>query len=186
MDAAIAIALNTLAQRSPALTTLSVFVASNLIVLVAAGTVAVILRLPRAERLAQAFRTCVTVALTYGASQIIGALAYRDRPFVALEAIENLIDRAASKSFPSDHAGISFALAFSVLSVATPRARVGLLLGATLVAIGRVLAGVHYPTDVLAGTVLAGIAWFVVRAVSAHRTKPVHPDAGGQVGGASA
>ncbi|MBU1916457.1 phosphatase PAP2 family protein, partial [Patescibacteria group bacterium] len=82
-------------------------------------------------------------------------------PFVVLTDVNLLINPPlTAKSFPSDHAIISFALAFSVLML---HRRLGavLLICAGAVAVGRVLVGVHYPLDVLAGAIL-GTAWALI------------------------
>ncbi len=60
-----------------------------------------------------------------------------------------------STSFPSGHAASAFAFAYAV-SRETPRLAVpiGLLAGA--VAHSRVHTGVHYPSDVVIGSILGG------------------------------
>jgi hypothetical protein len=60
-----------------------------------------------------------------------------------------LISGSHDPSFPSDHATAAFAIAFGILFVAY-RAGLVFLLWATLIALSRVLVGVHYPSDVLA------------------------------------
>jgi membrane-associated phospholipid phosphatase len=59
----------------------------------------------------------------------------------------------ASASFPSGHAATAFAAAVAV-GMFYPRLRRPLLALAAVVALSRVYLGVHYATDVLAGTVL--------------------------------
>lgn len=89
----------------------------------------------------------------------IGHLYYRPRPFLALH-IHPLISHAPDSSFYSDHLAVAGALTASLLL--TRRwlglGAVGLLIALCL---GRVAAGVHYPTDVIAGT-LAGAACFAL------------------------
>ena len=59
----------------------------------------------------------------------------------------------ASTSFPSGHSATAFAAAVAVGFV-SPRLRKPLLTLAVLVAASRVYLGVHYATDVLAGSLL--------------------------------
>ena len=84
--------------------------------------------------------------------------------FVGLVAIL-VIAHAADPGLPSDHATAAFAIAVDLLTH-----RVGglLVLGAAgVLAFGRVLLGVHYPTDVLAGAILCALVALLVTRLAA-------------------
>ena len=75
-----------------------------------------------------------------------------------------------STSFPSGHAASAFAFATGV-ATAAPRAALPLSAAAALVSYSRVHTGVHYPSDVIAGSVLgAGLAPVVVAALDRRRS----------------
>jgi undecaprenyl-diphosphatase len=107
-------------------------------------------------------------AAAWCANNVFGWIVFRPRPFVTLagQAHPLVAVDAASKSLPSDHAGIAFAVAW-VLARSWPASAPYVLPGAALIALGRVAAGVHYPTDVVAGAavgIVAGeIVWSAVR-----------------------
>jgi undecaprenyl-diphosphatase len=80
-------------------------------------------------------------------------LVARPRPFVDHPDVVVLLDGETGFSFVSDHATAAMAIAVSLLVV---HRRLGLLaLGvAALQGTARVLAGLHYPTDVAGGVAL--------------------------------
>ncbi|MGV8987251.1 MAG: phosphatase PAP2 family protein [Cypionkella sp.] len=94
-------------------------------------------------------------ALGLALVQVISALHYRPRPFEAgLGA--NLLNHVPENSFPSDHATLMFALAFALLASQPLRRAGGVLLAlAVAVSWARVYLGVHYPSDLLGGAILA-------------------------------
>jgi undecaprenyl-diphosphatase len=102
--------------------------------------------------------------LALGANQLVTLFWQRPRPFTDHPlGVLPLITSAHDASFPSDHASLSFAIAFGILFVA---GRSGWLFvaWAALIACSRVLAGVHYPTDVLAGALIGlGCGYFTAR-----------------------
>lgn len=92
------------------------------------------------------------------ANLVLKPLGGRRRPERAAEAVP-VARRAAmpsSTAFPSGHSASAFAFATGVGHV-LPAASIPLLGAAALVAYSRVHVGVHYPADVVAGS-LVGIA----------------------------
>lgn len=107
-------------------------------------------------------------ALAIVANVVLGTIWYQDRPFVDHPRQTVLVARhARDNAFPSDHASVAFAIAFAVLLVAW---RLGLvfLAFALAIGVGRVFAGVHYPSDILA-SFLVGLGSALVVAVLARR-----------------
>ncbi len=114
------------------------------------------------NRLRYLFTLFASVAGAYAVSAIIGFAYGRARPFVNLEGARQLITTSFfHKSFPSSHAMVVFALAFTVLWFNRPLGAVMLVLAA-LVAWGRVFVGVHYPMDVAVGAILGGVVSYVM------------------------
>jgi undecaprenyl-diphosphatase len=98
------------------------------------------------------------------ANQVIAQLWHRPRPYQDHPlGILPLLSPSHDPSFPSDHATAAFAIAFAILFVAR---RTGwlFLAWAVLIGVSRVLAGMHYPTDVIAGAVVGlGSGLFTAR-----------------------
>jgi undecaprenyl-diphosphatase len=81
----------------------------------------------------------------------IHTLIERPRPFVTLPALSLL--QEPTLSFPSGHATIFFALATSVF-LFNKKWGVFFFAAALIIAAARVMAGLHYPTDIFGGAVL--------------------------------
>jgi len=104
----------------------------------------------------------IATAAAYLTKPLIGLLRFRFRPFV-MDGINRLIDKTSTEtSFPSGHTLIAFALAFSIFWV---NKKIGALFlaGAFLVAVSRIIVGVHYPSDILAGILIAFLLSLVIR-----------------------
>jgi membrane-associated phospholipid phosphatase len=100
------------------------------------------------------------------ANQLIAQLWHRPRPYQDHPlGILPLLSPSHDPSFPSDHATAAFAIAFGILFIAR---RTGwlFLAWAALIGISRVLAGMHYPTDVLAGAVVGLGAGYVTARIA--------------------
>src|SRR3954471_1822981 len=87
-------------------------------------------------------------------NQAIAQLWHRPRPYQDHPlGVIPLLSPSHDPSFPSDHATAALAIAFGILFV-VGRAGWLFVAWAVLIATSRVLAGMHYPTDVLAGALV--------------------------------
>lgn len=128
------------------------------IVLIAA---VVLLRLPAVRRW-QAIARGAVVALTALWFAKLAAQFYQGvRPFVEM-GVDPRASFLPNPGFPSDHALLVFVASFVVLA-STRNWRLALLLFglSALVALGRVLALVHSPADVIGSVACAALAAFV-------------------------
>jgi len=100
-----------------------------------------------------AFRYTAIVLIAIGANTIIEWFFFRSRPFVALGFDPVVHVSIYSGSFPSDHAAVAWVIAvFAALQLKKSRP---LFIGsALLISFGRVLAGVHYLSDIAAGAIV--------------------------------
>lgn len=127
-----------------------------------AGTLLLVFVAAHGARLAAWRRASVAAVLSAGLALAIGKVVSeavdRARPFVADPGAVHLFSRhAADAGFPSDHATAAFAIAVAI--VLRKRAwGIAALIAATVLSIGRVAIGVHYPSDVLAGAALGAAA----------------------------
>lgn len=103
----------------------------------------------------------LAAAIGYGINHLVSLLHFRWRPFVGLD-VKQLIEKSPlEKSFPSDHTTIAFIIAFLIFGL-NKKLGSSLLILAILVALSRVFAGVHYPADIAAGIVVAGIVSAII------------------------
>lgn len=93
----------------------------------------------------------------------------RPRPFAVLTEINQLVDNVhqifnniSTSSFPSGHASLAFAAATSVYFY-YPKTSILFFLAAFSIGMGRVAAGVHWPSDILGGAVVGIITAFLIR-----------------------
>ncbi|BBL53549.1 hypothetical protein MF1_08070 [Bartonella quintana] len=106
---------------------------------------------------------CVSICASLFIGYLISLIYFHPRPFV-VGLTTPLIKHRATASFPSNHA-LTFAsymacLYFYRYKIASQFAAIFLC----LICWGRVFVGVHYPFDVLAGTVLGSlISWGIVQ-----------------------
>ncbi len=96
----------------------------------------------------------------------IGYLRFRPRPFVENHLTPLVRIAPGMKSFPSDHAVLSFTVATALLmQYPQPNAGIVALGIAALISVARVVCGVHYPSDVAAGTALGIVGTVLVVSV---------------------
>jgi len=78
------------------------------------------------------------------------------RPFIALENVTKLMDHGGMDSFPSGHATFFSAIA-TILYFYHRKIALFYAFGAVLIGVSRIVAGIHWPLDVLVGYVLGGV-----------------------------
>lgn len=89
----------------------------------------------------------------------------RRRPPEAIPSFSSVIVASDRFSFPSGHTCGAFLLA-AIVAFHYPALALPMYLWASGVGLSRVVLGVHFPTDILAGALLgSGIAWFVINYV---------------------
>jgi membrane-associated phospholipid phosphatase len=119
--------------------------------------------------LSHAVASVEAAALAYAITLNLKEIAGRRRPFVFSEdvsALGGFREGEATKSFPSGHASIAFALGVSYLRTrggeAGTLAKVMTVVSMVGVGVGRVAARYHFPSDVFAGAALGSAsAWLV-------------------------
>ncbi len=100
-----------------------------------------------------ALRMLYAVCIIYLTSEAVGLVLARQRPFAHVSDVQELLSHHPARSFPSRHVASAVAMALlardSDRRVARAMASVAALLG-----VSRIAAGLHYPSDVVAGAVL--------------------------------
>ncbi len=89
------------------------------------------------------------------------------RPFIVYQFTPLLYDYA--RSFPSGHAAFFFALA-TIIFLFHKKWGIAYFLGAIIISISRIMAGVHWPMDILGGLVAgigsAALVHFLIKKIS--------------------
>jgi membrane-associated phospholipid phosphatase len=116
-------------------------------------------------RRGSAARMLAAVAMVYLASEALGVVWPRQRPFARLSDVEALVPHPGGRSFPSRHVASGLAMA-AIGGGAHPRLGVAMAIVAWLLGVSRIAAGLHYPSDVLAGAALGGA---IGRLLATHR-----------------
>ena len=129
----------------------------------------------RRVKLAAVWQVVLAAALALVlATCVIKPLVERDRPHMQDAAVRVVGPLPETSSFPSGHAAAAFAAAVA-LARAWPGGTLVWWCLATVMALSRVYAGAHFPTDILAGAILGWLAgrlvvaktsWYSLRSVS--------------------
>ena len=114
----------------------------------------VLLAVPKTRKTGYA----AALSLIFGAivtNLLLKNIVARPRPFAEIEALIPMITKPKDFSFPSGHTTASFAVALVMLRMLPKKFGIPAVVLAALVAFSRLYLGVHYPTDVLTGFVIA-------------------------------
>ena len=96
---------------------------------------------------------------------IIGLVYHRPRPFLVHPTINSLVDVVnSSQSFPSNHTILVFLFSLAILS-ANQVAGVIFLCFSLLVGLSRIVAGIHYLSDILGGIAIAILSTWLIKKI---------------------
>lgn len=102
-----------------------------------------------------------TLILSQILVQILKHSVHRTRPYVVLDTTFVVAPPKCVYSFPSGHTNAAFCVAL-ILCHTFPIVSPLFLIIATLVGISRIYLGIHYPTDVLIGGILAYLSFMAI------------------------
>ncbi len=107
----------------------------------------------------------------FGVTSLIRYLYPRERPFVfgGLDALIN--QNPLEASFPSGHATFFMALAVYFYLAKQPKLSVFLFASAILIGVARVAAGVHWPSDIIAGWVVGAVVSYIIFKLTENKFK---------------
>lgn len=122
-----------------------------------------ILMIPKKTRRA-ALCSVFAVALSYLICNLtLKHLVNRIRPYEVIDGLKLLVGKADDASFPSGHSSASFASSVALarsLPDTWKKAGIVLIILAAIIALSRLYVGIHYPTDVICGTIIGIICGF--------------------------
>ncbi|NLJ85694.1 MAG: phosphatase PAP2 family protein [Firmicutes bacterium] len=118
----------------------------------------------RASYLVAGSRALAALASSHLVSHIVKRIVNRPRPMLRLDHIRTFNVPICAYSFPSGHTTASFAVGISY-ALSFPGYASLWVLWAALVGWSRVYVGVHYPSDVLAGSMVGAVFAFISRLI---------------------
>lgn len=108
-----------------------------------------------------AVKCSLSLILSSLLARIIKILVKRVRPFIALQNLNIKLIDIDKYSFPSGHTTSAFTLAI-ITALFIPSLALLCIGLSTLVGISRMYLGVHYPTDVIAGSIIGSVCSMLI------------------------
>lgn len=102
-------------------------------------------------------------SISFVAARLLSYYLYLPRPFEH-DGVSPLLFHSSDNGFPSDHALLSFTIAFTIY---TENKKLGVfsIILASLIGYARVLANVHHPVDILGSFAIVMFSYLVVKLV---------------------
>lgn len=173
--------LNNLAGQSPFLDGIIVFCASYLAYLLIVVFLALVFFSAYSNR--EKWELLIVAGIAsiiarFGITELIRFFYHRPRPFLVLPDVHALFTDSAW-SFPSGHATFFFALSTAVY-LYNKKWGIWFFIATVFITLGRVISGVHYPSDILGGAaigiVVAYSTFYLARRTVGNQGKlPVQP-----------
>ncbi len=131
------------------------------------GLLVVLLCIPKTRK--AALIGAATLLLTYIVTNLcLKPLVARTRPYEVVEGLSRIIEKQSDRSFPSGHTANSMAVGVSLWLISRKQELLGddklyfpkpagwiVLIWSVLIGLSRLYVGVHYPTDVIGGAIIA-------------------------------
>ena len=99
--------------------------------------------------------------LAWSIATVLKMMFHTSRPYIAFENVVPLLDKT-DFSFPSGHATFFMALGVAIF-LSHKKAGYYFIFFALIIGLARIIAGVHFPIDILGGFILGGIIAYLVR-----------------------
>lgn len=149
------------AVRNPVLNPIMVLITS----LGNAGIIWILLTIalliPEKTRKIGCMSACALLASLLFNNILLKNMVARVRPYNAMEALVPIVKKPSEFSFPSGHAGSSFAAACVLYRKLPKKFGIWAVILAALISFSRLYVGVHYPTDILAGAVVGIVCSYI-------------------------
>ncbi len=150
-----------LSQANPWLASLAVFFSNYVVYLLPVIVAIYVFYTEKKSYRKVAYVTCVVIAAVGATNLVLKHIFSISRPFVTLNYVP--LAQIASLSFPSAHATLAGALFVATWLSLSKHQWFTWLVGILCLCIGisRIMLGVHYPSDILAGFLWGGLASYI-------------------------
>lgn len=102
------------------------------------------------------FTMALPIIISAVLCEVLSRVINRDRPFVAIAEVKQLIEHGADPSFPSSHMSVMAAIAVA-LWYRNRNIGIVLFILATISGLARIGAGIHYPSDIVVGALIGTV-----------------------------
>jgi len=144
--------INDLGKEYDSLNPIAIFIADYMVYVLLIGLIVYWFTRTNQNRM-MVIQSVFAFVLAEVLGKIAGLFNSHFQPFVELPHVNKLIEHAVDNAFPSDHSILFFSVCFSIWLVRKKEGWVWLTV-ACLVGVSRIWVGVHFPGDVLTGTLI--------------------------------